>query len=96
MTTQLHGWYSEKCAKLFGTTRYRTPDGGEDVVTAVSDGAEHGSSWDDTVFVCMVTEYIGQGAMGLFCRRQPTLPLHYEEKDWLRGPTSFDIDMKRR
>ncbi len=96
MTTQMHGWYSEKFAKWFGTTRYRTPNGGEVEVTSVSSGAEHGSSWDDIVFVDMVTAHIGQGAMGLFGRRQPTLPLHCEEKDWLRGPTIFDIDMKRR
>ncbi len=82
MTTQLHGWYSEKCAKFSGTVRYRTPDGGEAVVTSVSDGPEHRLFWDDIVFVGMVTEYIGRAAMGLITQRLPTqLYMHQGEQD---------------
>jgi len=73
----LHAWFSKQQQRVLsrpmrvapsrasGGCYYATPDGGEVLVTCVSEKPEHGCAFDDMEYRGMVTKYI---------RQEPPLP----------------------
>lgn len=67
MSKQLYGFYSEKGAKLGGTSIYATPDGKEVEVSCVDENPSAPEyKWDDKVYVGPVTRWIRTAQRGEF------------------------------
>jgi hypothetical protein len=68
MTKKRYGYYSAKAAEEFGSVFYKNPEGMEVRITIVDSSpnlSEINYSWDDTVSVGEVTEFIGLDALAM-------------------------------
>lgn len=58
---KIYGWFSELCAKKYGTSWYSKPDGGEVELTQISSTRNSIQNYPDTIFLCELDQYLRPG-----------------------------------
>lgn len=61
-----YAWWSQKQFETGGSVVYRRADGQDVEVTQVTQGEEHGTAWDDIVYLGVVEDFVSSNKFDLW------------------------------